>query len=189
MTKPPMRWVLPAFAVCIFGVSPIEAFVRCRTADGKLHFVDVPPEGCTVDAEFHNRPAVPEQDAPAAERDPSRRDVSDEEDERAMARRDDIERALQQAAAKRVELLAELRSLEYPPPPAGGTPADQELYRKKVAEIGDMRTRLESEIAGLLTQIAQYRQEFESLSRETAAANRGQLPVGWRTTLDCPGCP
>ena len=186
-----MKWLVPS-VVGLVAAGPIEAFVRCKTADGKVHFVDVPPEGCTVDAEFHNRPAAPEQ-PPAVEgspiADPSRREELDEEDEQAIARRDDIERAMQQAGSRRVELLAELSSLDYPPPPAGGTLEDQELYKSKVAEIGDTRTRLEREIADLQTQIAQYRQEFETLARETADANRGQLPAGWRTTLDCPGCP
>ena len=171
---------------------PASAIVRCTTADGKTMFVDVPPTGCTVERAYESAPRA--ADAPAAPSTgtpgvaPAPSDAN-ETTRRAFARRTDLERDIKQAEADRQTAMRERTGLVYPSPPSGGSPAEIEAHRSRVAEIGATRERLERDLEDLVVRIGRYREEFATLTAEVMKANDGRLPPSWAPALDCPGCP
>jgi hypothetical protein len=47
-----------AALLCFLIAEPATAFVKCKTADGKLLFVDVAPPGCAVEGAYQNTDAA-----------------------------------------------------------------------------------------------------------------------------------
>ena len=64
-------------AVLLLGASSVDAFIKCRTLDGRTYFGDVPPPRCEIEGEFSDAPPPPtvvgiSEGFPTASVDPAR---------------------------------------------------------------------------------------------------------------------
>ena len=178
--------------------SPGDAFVKCRTADGKVMIVDMAPPGCEVENELPNPPAdadseMPRDAAPAAvERDESPRDGSAENagNAREISARRRIERALNEAADELENVRATLATAPVVSGGAFQATADGTISQIEGAKIyKDGNDDLRAREATLLSTIANLKREFAELTGRVEERNGGVPPTWWSRSPRCRKCP
>lgn len=181
----------------LIAAYPAHALVLCTTPDGKTYAGDFPPAGCVEKGRF-DEPAVPaatgyEGDAAEEETaaiDPETKEARTDAVRGALTRRYQIERQIQKVAAERRSVIGSINSLRHPREPAGGASSSGwNRYRENVRIYYAERSRLLGVKTDLEIEISRLQGEFDSLTRDVAYANGGELPSTWRRKLNCAECP
>lgn len=181
--------VLAAIVVCI-AASPAAAFKKCRTADGKLMFVDIPPPGCVVEEEFENRPAPATEGSPGeAPTGSSPEAATTAADAGAIAARRRIERELASAADDLVRLDRELAGA---PKMVPGVYVDLEDGSGSVRDGTEVRPDVAADIAArrqvVEDRIRNLKETYDVLTRDLADRHGG-VPSWWSESPRCDRCP
>lgn len=190
-----LRSLVVAVLVC-FAATPASAFKKCRTADGKLLFTDVPPAGCVVEGEIPNAPRAPEPETPAGE--PSAGDVpvagdapaGGSFDAQAIATRRRIERALAGAADDLAALARERANA--PRLPAGAyvdTRSGEGSYQDGASIDPQAEAAIRAREDKVKERIQALRDEDAAVTAKLAESNGGSLPSWWSPAPRCEGCP
>ena len=182
-------FAVAAALVCL-GASPASAFKKCKTADGKVMFVDVPPAGCVVEGEFENpsSESAPSDAASGAEGTAEASDGGG--DAQAIAARRRIERDLN-AAAEDLERLRDERA-NAPRRPPGiyvNTQDGSGTYRGEEFVDPAVEAQIAAREEGVRKRISELNEAFGNLTREIASRHGGEAPSWWSATPRCPRCP
>jgi hypothetical protein len=181
-----------AAGLLLLASAPASAFVKCRSADGKMMFVDVPPPGCVVEGELKNAPGAPEAEPAPEAATGSTGDTAarDSADASAISSRRRIERELDQVAGDLIDLRREFANA--PKAPAGiyvDTSDGSAHYFDKERVRDDVDAELRKREQTLLARIQALKDEFAGLTSDVEKRHGGSAPSWWNPTVRCGRCP
>lgn len=177
-------------------VAQLDAITKCRTADGRLLFVDILPPGCVVEGLYKNQAPNGELiggEPPTGRQAPSTLPSESELNAfntRASIERRRIESAAEDAAEAVQGIRDEIAGIPSSVPgrfrnSASGVIGYMEAQRKRDQYVDELRMKE----AALLAAIERLRLEFKQLTGEVAKGNGGATPSSWSTVFRCRSCP
>jgi len=175
--------------VCLFSFDA-AAFMKCKTADGKLIVTDTPPPGCIIEGELKNdeSSASSAQAVPSAES-AAHQTSTDSGDAQSIAARRRIERELSDAADELAKIRQELANAPRALPGIyvdlkdGSTKVHEQtrVQPKAAAEIGERERQA-------LDRIQKLKEEFANLTHQVEKRHGGRAPSWW-APVRCDRCP